>query len=74
MSSFLDARCQGKGEGGGDGFWSRHPGIGHPPLPCPVADLNLQIFPVKSANEHPHIFCEGSADEQKPHQLNKANS
>ena len=23
MSSFLDARCQGKGEGGGDGFWSR---------------------------------------------------
>ena len=62
MSSFLDARCQGKGEGGGDGFWSRasRHRASTPAMPCPVADLNLQIFPVKSANEHAHILTRGT--------------
>lgn len=74
MSSFLDARCQGKGEEGGDGFWlraSRHR-ASTPALPG--RRPQLADFPGKVGKRARAYSDEGNADEQKPHQLNEANS
>ena len=58
MSSFLDAAqaVKEEEEKEGVGFGIRASGI----HPWPVGDLNLQIFPVKSAKERAHILTSHS--------------
>ena len=70
MSSFLDARCQGKGEGGGDGFWSRasRHRASTPALPGrrpQLADFPGKVGKGGRAYSDPPPD-EGNADEQSP--------
>ena len=67
MSSFLDARCQGKGEEGGDGFWlraSRHR-ASTPALPG--RRPQLADFPGKVGKRAPvHFLTRGTLMNKSP--------